>query len=350
MRMMTAAVVEEHGDIDQVKVRPWPVPEPQPHEVRIRVSVAALNRADLGLVRGLSGPGLREKRLPLVPGVDFAGAIDALGAEAEAAGWRLGDRVTAYPAVFCGRCWACRQGEESMCDHYQIIGEESDGGLAEYVVVPSINLKHVPDHVPFEVAAASPVAFTTAWRMLFHQAQLQPGQSLLVVGVGSGVSTAAIALARRVGARVLGTTRDPAKVAPALELGCEAVLAGYEQPFDDWVMALTDGAGVDVVADSVGAATWRASIRSLRMGGAMVICGATSGDDPSFSIREIYQRHRRVLGAPCGNLREFHRALDLVFAGEVAPVLDHSYPLSEVHDALRRLEAHDQFGKVLVRP
>jgi len=347
---MLAAVIEQHGDVDQVQVRPWPRPEPGPGEARVRVRAAALNRADLALLKGLSGPGLRPTRLPLVPGVDFAGEIDALGDDPGGTPWQVGDRVVAYPGVFCGRCGACRRGEESMCDHYQILGEERDGGFAEYAVVPTANLERVPAQVPFEVAAASPVAFTTAWRMLITCAALQPGDTVLVVGVGSGVATAAIAIARRVGARVLGTTRHAEKVAPALAMGAEAVRAGYDEPFDAWAMELTGGEGVDVVVDSVGAATWRASIRSLRRGGAMAVCGATSGDDPSFSIRELYQSHRRVLGAPLSNLREFRRVMRLVFAGELAPAIDRRYPLSELPEAMLRLRAHEQFGKVLVIP
>ena len=350
MSTMMAAVVERHGGVEQVTVRPWPIPQPGPGQVRVRVRAAALNRADLGLLRGLSGPGLRPKRLPMVPGVDFAGEVDALGDEPHATAWRTGDRVVAYPGVFCGRCRFCQAGEESMCTNYQIIGEEMDGGFAEYVVVSTENLERVPDDVPFEIAAAAPVAFTTAWRMLITCARLTPGDTVLIVGIGSGVSTAAIALARRVGARVLGTTRLEAKAAVARALGVEAVRVGYDTPFDEWAIESTNGEGVDVVVDSVGAATWRASIRSLRSGGALAICGATSGDDPSFSIREIYQRHRRVLGAPLGNRRDFRRAMGLVFSGEVEPVIDRRYPLAQIRDALARLEAHEQVGKVVVSP
>jgi NADPH:quinone reductase-like Zn-dependent oxidoreductase len=347
---MTAAVVEAHGDIEQVQLKSWPVPVPARDEVLVRVRAAALNRADLAIVRGLSGPGLRPIHLPLVPGVDLAGDVVLVGADAAALGWREGDRVVAYPGVFCGRCDWCRQGEETMCDHYQIIGEERDGGFAEYATVPAANLKRVPPHVDLDTAAACPATFTTAWRMLVNRGALTPGDTVLVVGVGSGVSTAAIAIARRVGARVLGTTREEAKVAPALALGAEAVLAGYERPFDEWVRERTDGRGVDVVVDSVGALTWRSSIRSLAKGGKLVICGATSGDNPDFSIRELYQQHRQVLGAPCGNLREFHRVMDLVFAGELAPVIDRRYGLAQVRDAFTRLSSQDQFGKVVVVP
>jgi NADPH:quinone reductase-like Zn-dependent oxidoreductase len=347
---MTAAVVEEHGDIDKVQVKRWPLPEPRPGEVRLRVEAAALNRADLGLMRGLTGPGIRARHLPVIPGVDFAGRIDAVGEGAAAAGWREGEAVVVYSGVFCGACRSCRRGEETMCDHYQILGEEMNGGLAEFAVVPSGNLKRMPEGFPFDVAAAAPVAFTTAWRMLMNRGGLQPGDRVLVVGVGSGVSTAAIALARRFGARVLGTTREEAKAARALELGVEAVHVGYERPFDEWVRERTGGEGVDIVVDSVGAATWRQSIRSLTPGGKLVICGATSGDNPDISIREVYQQHRQILGAPCGNLREFHRVMDLVFAREVAPIIDRTFALADVRDALRHLAGQAQFGKVVVVP
>jgi NADPH:quinone reductase-like Zn-dependent oxidoreductase len=347
---MTAAVVEQYGDVDQVQIMSMPVPEPGPSEVRLRVKAVALNRADLGLIRGLSGPGIRERHLPVIPGVDFAGIVDAVGAEAAADGWREGEPVVVYSGVFCGRCRPCRRGEETMCEHYQILGEERHGGLAEYALVPHVNLKRLPEGFPFEVAAASPVAFTTAWRLLLNRGALQPGDRVLVVGVGSGVSTAAIALARRFGATVYGTTRDAEKAERARALGADDVLVGYDRPFDEWVLERTDGDGVDIVVDSVGAATWRQSIRSLASGGKLVICGATSGDTPEISIREIYQRHRQILGAPCGNLREFHRVMDLVVAREVAPVIDRTYPLAQVHDALRYLQQGLQFGKVVVLP
>lgn len=237
-----------------------------------------------------------------------------------------------------------------MCEHYQILGEEVNGGFAEYTVVPMQNLKRMPDDFPFDVAAAAPVAFTTAWRMLMNRGGMLPGDRVLVVGVGSGVSTAAIALARRFGARIFGTTRETSKAERALALGVEAMHVGYDEPFDDWVLERTNGEGVDIVVDSVGAATWRQSIRSLATGGKLVICGATSGDNPDISIREVYQRHRQILGAPCGNLREFHRVMDLVFSGEVTPVIDRTFPLARIQDAMRHLQGQEQFGKIIVTP
>jgi NADPH2:quinone reductase len=345
---MRAAVAEMAGDAPALSVRDRPVPEPAGDEVRVRVRAAALNRADLGVLRNLSGPGLRPRRLPLVPGVDLAGDVDEVGEEARRDGWRAGDRVVAYPGVFCGRCAACRRGEESMCERYQILGEERDGGFAEYATVPARNLLRVPEAVPFETAAAAPATFTTAWRMLLGVGGLRPGDTVLVVGVGSGVSTAAIALARRMGARVLGTTRSDAKAARARELGVDDVQVGYERPFDAWARERTGGRGVDLVADSVGAATWRQSINALAMGGALVVCGASSGDLPEISIRELYQNHRRILGAPLGNLREFRRAMGLVFAGELAPTIDARYPLERIGEAVGRLADQDQFGKILV--
>lgn len=186
--------------------------------------------------------------------------------------------------------------------------------------------------------------------MLINRASLQPGDSILIVGAGSGVSTAAAAIGWRLGCRVLGTTSQQSKAEKALKLGFEAVQVGYERPFDEWVLEKTGGRGVDVVVDSVGAATWRQSIRSLSRGGKLVICGATSGDRPDISIREIYQFHRQILGAPCGNLREFHRVMDLIFAGHLKPVVDEMFKLANAQDAFRRLKGQDQFGKVVVAP
>lgn len=345
---MRAVVVHTSGSIDAVGVSDWPVPQPTVGEVRLRVRAAALNRADLGLVLGLTGPGLRPRQLPMIPGVDLAGVIDAVGADVT--DWQPGDRVVAYPGVFCGRCRACQRGEESMCERYQILGEERHGGFAEYVTVPAQNLLRVPSGVPWDVVAAAPVAATTAWRMVFTAAGLRPSQRVLVVGVGSGVSTMAVSLARRVGARVFATTRREDKVAKALSLGAESVRVGYDTPFDAWVDEVTDGEGVDVVVDSVGAATWRQSIRSLTPGGALVVCGASSGDDPSFSIRELYQAHRRVLGAPLGNRRDFRAVMDLVFRGEVVPTIDARYTLDDLPTALTRLRDGDAFGKLVVIP
>jgi NADPH:quinone reductase-like Zn-dependent oxidoreductase len=345
---MRAAVIDRHGGSEVVTVRHLPIPTPGAHEVRLRVRAAALNRADLGLMRGLTGPGIRPKRLPMTPGIDVAGEIDAVGDAVTT--YRTGDRVVVYPGIFCGACRWCHAGEESMCDHYEILGEERPGGFAEYVVVPAANLERLPAGVTWERAAAVPAAFTTAWRMLITGAALTAGDTLLVTGIGGGVSTAAAALAQRVGARVLATTRDSRKAEAALALGVAAVHVGYDEPIDAWVRTHTNGVGVDVVADSIGAATWRSAIRSLRKGGTMVICGASSGDDPSFSIRELYQQHRRVIGAPLGNRRDFTRAMRIAFEPETRVVIDRVIALDDVRSAFDRLQDGAQFGKIVVVP
>lgn len=348
MPQMNAALIERHGDVDVIDVKNWERPTPGPNDVRIKVEACALNRADLSLIKGLTGPGIRPKHLPIIPGVDIAGVIDTVGEEAKQASWEPGQPVVVYPGVFCGQCLFCLQGEETMCDHYQIIGEEMNGGLAEYTIVPARNLKRMPQGFSFIKAAAAPATFTTAWRMLINRGQLKPGDKVLIVGVGSGVSTAAATIALRFGAQVYGTTSRAYKAEKALELGFKDVKVGYDSPFDSWILQLTDGHGVDIVIDSVGAETWRQSIRSLTKGGRLAICGATSGDEPSISIREIYQYHRQILGAPCGNLQEFHRVMDLIFDGQLEPSIDRVYKLSEVREAFHRLQSQDQFGKVVV--
>jgi NADPH2:quinone reductase len=207
----------------------------------------------------------------------------------------------------------------------------------------------LPKGFPFEQAAAIPVAYTTAWRMLIPVAELRAGEDVLIVGIGGGVASAALQIARRAGARIFAASRSDEKLARARELGAAATVNLSREDFSEWVMRQTDGRGVDVVADPVGAATWPLSIRSLARGGRLVICGASSGSRPNIDIREIYQRHRRILGAPMGSLRDFQTVLGFVTRGEIAPVIDRILPLEEVAEGHRALEGGEQFGKIVIR-
>ncbi|HEY1367370.1 MAG TPA: zinc-binding dehydrogenase [Gaiellaceae bacterium] len=321
------------------------VPEPGPGEVRLRVSAVALNRLDLFVRQGLEGPGIRPVRFPHVTGGDVAGRIDALGVGVE--GWSEGERVVVYPGIGCGSCHACHAGEISMCPRYGVLGEQRWGGLAGYTVVPAANVARLPESVPDTVAAAIPAAYTTARRMLVAGG-CRLGSRVLVIGAGGGVASAALVLARAAGADVYVTSGHEWKLQRALELGAVAGFDHTAGPIDEWAWDATGGRGMDLVVDSVGAATWRQSIRSLAAGGAVAICGATSGDRPEISIRELYQRHGRIVGAPLGGRPDFDAVLDLVFAGKVTPVVDSAYPLADVEAALEHLESGAQFGKVVV--
>jgi NADPH:quinone reductase-like Zn-dependent oxidoreductase len=323
------------------------VPEPAPGEVRLRVGAVGLNHMDLFVREGFEGPGIRPVQLPHVTGGDVAGRIDAVGDGVD--GWSAGDRVVLYPGLSCGTCRYCHAGEASMCAGYGVFGEQRWGGLAEYTTAPASILCRVPDAIDDVTAAAVPAAYTTAWRML-QAAGCGVGSRVLVIGAGGGVATGALLLARAAGATVYVTSGHESKLAKAAALGATAGFDHSSGGIDAWAWEVTGGAGIDVVIDSVGAATWRQSIRSLAPGGAVAICGATSGDSPDISIRELYQRHGRIVGAPLGGRPDFDRVMELVFDGTITPVIDTTFALDAAEAAFARLESGAQFGKVVVQP
>jgi NADPH:quinone reductase-like Zn-dependent oxidoreductase len=259
-----------------------------------------------------------------------------------------GTRVLVNPAIGCGHCRQCRRGEPSMCPNYTILGEHRWGGLAEYVLAPARNVLPLPEHVPFVQAAAVPAAYTTAWRAMVTVGQVRPAERVLIVGASGGVGCAALQLAARVGAEVLAVAGSPTKRQRACELGAVATFDSHT----DWlpeVLAWTGGEGVDLVHDAVGAPTWRSSILSLAMGGRMVISGATAGDHPEISIREIYQRHGRILGAPMGNWQDFLDVTRLVISRQLVPEVHAVYPLEQLAKAQEALERRQHFGKIVVQ-
>ncbi len=345
---MRAVVIHRHGGPEVLSYEEVARPEPGPGEALLRVGATSLNRLDLW---ARSGPPVKifpwaEPDFPIVSGSDCAGEVAAVGPGVT--GVRPGDRVVLYPSLFCGVCDACREGEQTQCATYRIFGEHTPGAMAEYAVVPAANLLPLPAHVPFTVAAAMPVAYTTAWRMLMTAAELQAGETVLVLGVGGGVGSAALTIARRAGATVYAAASSVERRRLAEEHGAAAA-TDSRQPFSAWVLEQTDGRGVDIVVDPLGA-TWQESIRSLARGGRLVVCGATAGNEPRFDIRELYQRHRRILGAPMGSWSDFRSVMGLAFAGEIAPVIDSVWPLAEAVTAHRRAEDAASFGKVVLTP
>lgn len=237
-----------------------------------------------------------------------------------------------------------------MCGDYRIFGEDTHGGLAEYCRIGASNLEPLPDHVPFEAAAALPVAYTTAWRMVVTVGRLQPQESVLVLGASGGVGAAAVQISRRLGAYVFGVTSGRERAQRLAEIGANRTIDRSTEDFEAVVADETGGRGVDVVINPVGGPTWRPAVRSLAMDGRMLICGATTGDDPDISIREIYQSHRRILGAPMGNRRDFRAVLDLLSRGELEPVIHAKMPLEAISEAHRMIEEGNAFGKVVLVP
>jgi NADPH:quinone reductase-like Zn-dependent oxidoreductase len=348
---MRAVVIREHGGLDTLRLDEMPSPLPGRGEVLVRVRAVALNNLDIWARSG--PPGGRpvfpwgRMRLPMITGVDVAGVIEQTGEDVRSA--TIGQRVVVNPILSCGACEWCLSGEQSMCADYRIFGEHTHGGMAEYTVVPERNLYPLPEHLPFERAAAVPACYTTAWRMLMTVAVLRAGEDLLVVGASGGVGSAALVIGIFAGARVIAVVGDEGKAAKAASLGAIPIDRTEYPQFSERVRSLT-GSGVHVVADPVGAATWQESIRSLRPGGRMTICGASGGERPDIDIREIYQRHRQILGAPMGNFTDFRTVMDLVTRGSLAPVIHAVLPLREIREAHRIFEAREHFGKIVLTP
>jgi NADPH:quinone reductase-like Zn-dependent oxidoreductase len=338
---MKAITFHEFGGPEVPQYEEVPQPVPGAGEVSVRVKACALNHVDL-LVRR-NRPGLP---LPHIGGCDVAGVVAEVGAGVTAV--EPGAAVVVNPALSCGHCRYCRAGEQSLCREFRILGRDVHGGMAEYVVIPAVNVYPLFPDFSFIEGAAAPLTFMTAWRLLMTRAQLRPGERIFIVGAGGGVATAAIQIAQLVGATVYVSTGGAEKVAQALELGVDEALDYTAVDVVDGVRALTQGVGVDVVLDSVGQATWDSSLRMLGKGGRLVTCGATTGPLAQMDIRYMWRKQLSVLGSTMANDREFRTVMGLVAAGKLHPRVDRVFPLRRAREAQAYLESEQQFGKVVL--
>jgi NADPH:quinone reductase-like Zn-dependent oxidoreductase len=338
---MKAAYLTGHGGNEVVAVGRRPVPERAPGQVRVRLHAATLNRVDLYMRD--SGAGITH-RIPQIMGLDGAGVVH----EADDGENLLapGQRVLLHPGVACGRCEFCLRGDDVLCTRYQLLGEHRDGTFADYVCLPARNLLPLPDDWSFTEGAAIGVNHLTAWRMLVTQARLQSWETVLIFGIGGGVSLAGLQLAKALGARVIVTSRHAAKLEQARALGAHHLIDSSREDVAKAALAATDGRGVDVVFENVGEAVWPAAMRSLVRGGRLVTCGATSGDQPGADLRRLFIRQLQVLGSTLGTVTELHQLLAFCQRHGVRPVIDQTFGLDDVHAALDRLESGRQFGKI----
>lgn len=342
---MKAVAIQAHGGVDKIEILDVPKPEPKVGEALIRIRAAALNRLDLFTVQGIKGLVLK---MPHIPGGDGAGVVEGFGSNTETLGFAPGDRVTFNPGMWCTQCEMCRAGEESMCTNYGIIGEHLPGVMAEYAAVPVRNLVRLPPDFPFESAAAAPLVFQTAWRELVTRAKIRVGETVVVLGAGSGVSTAAIQIAARAGCRVIATSSSAEKLAKAKELGATDVINYKTENWSKRVYELTGKRGADVILDSVGEATLNDSIRSARKGGRIVIIGGTTGQDVNVNLRYVYWKQVDILGSTMGSHREFRDVMQLVFNGTLKPVVGKAMPYAQATAAFRMMEKGENFGKIVL--
>lgn len=342
---MAAMVLHAHGDADALQLAELPLPEPGPGEVRVRIRAVSLNHLDIWVRRG--GPAFKLE-MPHRLGSDIAGTIDALGAGVT--GLAVGGKCVVQPGLADGTCAACLGGHDNLCRRYRILGENTQGGYAEAIVVPAVNIAPYPERLDYAHAASSILPWMTAWQMVVHKARVAPGDTVVVQGAGSGVGVAAIQIAKLYGARVITTSGSAAKLERARALGADETINYTTEDFGARVKALTDKRGADAVIEHVGGEVFAQSVRAVRVGGRVVTCGATAGFTPAIDLRHIFFRQVEVLGSTMGSKADLLAVLGHIAAGRLHPVVDRVLPLARAADGHRALEAREAFGKIVLEP
>jgi NADPH:quinone reductase-like Zn-dependent oxidoreductase len=342
---MKAVVLDRFGGPEVLELRDLPEPKIRADEALIAVRACGINHLDLWVRAGL--PGL-DPEMPHVLGNDVVGVVEAVGDVVRHL--KPGDKVLVNPTLSCGTCPKCLAGEDNLCRDYDVLGRRRNGGYAEKVAVPAVNCLPYPERLKWEEAAAVPLVFLTAWHMLVGRARLAPGEDCLVIGAGSGVGSAAIQIARMLGARVIATASSAEKLERAKALGAHDGVDHSAPDFAKQVRALTGKKGVEVAFEHVGGYVFEQAVASLARDGRLVTCGATIGSRVNLEINALFGRHLSLMGSWMGRRGEMATVLELVRDGRLHPVLDAVMPLAEARLAHERLEARGHFGKVVLVP
>ena len=338
---MKAARIHQFGGPEVLIYEDVPDPQPRRDQVLIRVRACSLNHLDIWVRKGLPGV-----KLPHILGSDIAGEVVEAGEYV--AGFQPGQRVLIAPMHFCGHCAKCVAGVQNQCREFRVLGNGIDGGDCELIAVAAASVIPIPDSLDFNQAASVPLVFVTAWHMLVGRAGIRPGQTVLVLGASSGVGIAAIQIAKLFHCRVITTAGDEAKLAKGRELGADYGINHYRQKISEEVRKITNKEGVDIVVEHVGAATWDESVKSLKTGGTLVTCGATTGPNVNIDLRHLFVRQLTLLGSYMGTMGELHEVLKHIFAGRLKPAVDRIFPLAEIRAAHEYLEKSRMFGKVVL--
>ena len=340
---MKAVRIHEFGGPEVLRYEDVRDPQPRKDQVLVRVRACAMNHLDLWVRKGLPGV-----KLPHILGSDIAGEIVEVGEYVS--GFKAGQRVLIAPMHFCNHCAKCVAGLQNQCSEFTVLGNGVDGGDCELIAVPAVNVIAIPDSFDFVQAASVPLVFLTAWHMLVGLAGIRQGQTVLVLGGGSGVGIAATQIAKLFHARVITTAGDERKLEKASGLGADYSVNHYQQKISQEVRRITNKEGVDIVVEHVGAATWEESMKSLKPGGTIVTCGATTGPEVSFDLRFLFSRQLSFLGSYMGTMGELYEVLGHVFAGRLKPVVDRIFPLKEARSAHEYMEKSQMFGKIVLTP
>ncbi len=340
---MKAVVITEHGGLDKVKLAEIARPKPKSGEVLIQVKSAALNHLDIWARKG----GRAKLQMPHILGSDGSGVITEIGEGVE--GLKIGDEILINPGLSCGRCEFCMRGEQSECVSFGIIGMASPGTFAEYVSVPAVNVYPKPAHLSFDEAAALPLAYITAWRMLMNRAGLKPGQTLLIHGIGGGVALAGLQLVKLTGASVIVTSSSDEKLKKAAQIGADSIINYKTADVALKVNDITNGRGVDIILETVGAATWPLDFDCVRRGGKIVICGVTTGPKAETNLQALYWNQVSIIGSTMGSNEDFRQLLSAISISKMKPIIDLAHPLENFYDAFLKMEQGAQFGKIVLK-
>lgn len=342
---MKAVRIHEHGGSDKLLYEDAEDPKlTSPTEAIVSLKAAALNHIDIWTRRGITGI---EVSFPHILGADGSGVVVEVGSAARNV--KVGDAVCLYAPSGCERCEFCLTDRDFMCIQLRALGERLQGTYAEYVKLPAKNCFPIPAGLSFEEAAAFPVVYVTVWRMLVTHAQLSPGEHVLILGAGGGIASAALQIAKQMGAHVTVTSSSDEKLAMARDWGADHGINYLKRDFSKEARALTGKRGVDVVVDCVGGESWTKSLGALGKGGRLVTCGATTGSNPPADLTRIFWNQLKIFGSTLGSREEFRQVLALMQAGNLRPIIDQLYPLREAAEAHRRLERGEQFGKIVLQ-
>lgn len=342
---MKAVRIHQHGGLEVLRYEDAPEPRIEATEVLVEVKACALNHLDLWMRDGVPGWNVT---FPHVLGSDISGTVAQAGKLVTHV--KQGDRVLLAPGISCGRCEACFKGLDSACRSFTVFGVMVDGGYAEYVKSPATNVLPVPGDLTFEEAAAVPLVFLTAWHMLVTRVGVKPGEDVLVIGSGSGVGSAAIQVAKLLGARVIAVAGSDAKLEKARSLGADETINHARQSIAAETQRITAKRGVDVVFDHVGAAVWEDCFQSLATYGRFVTCGVTSGGEVKLNLQSLFGRQRALYGSFMGGKGELAEVLRHIAARKLKAVIDSSFPLRDAAAAQQKMESRDFFGKILLHP
>jgi NADPH:quinone reductase-like Zn-dependent oxidoreductase len=340
-----AAVFDRHGGPEVIELRDMPPPTARADEVVVDVKACGINHLDLWVRAGLPGLAIA---MPHILGNDIVGVVHAVGDSVRHV--NPGDRVLLLPTLSCGVCPACMAGDDNLCREYDVLGRQRNGGYAEQVAAPAVNCLPFPENLSWEAAAAVPLVFLTAWHMLIGRARLRPGENVLVIGASSGVGSAAVQIAKMVGARVIATAGSAAKLERARVLGADETIDHATQDVGAAARRLTGKKGVEVVFEHVGGPVFERAVAALARNGRLVTCGNTLGGVAQLDLNLLFGRHLTLLGSWMGRRSELVEVLRFIGDGRLVPVVDTVMPLAEAARAHERIEARDVFGKIVLVP